>query len=143
MQIKNIMTRDLTTINPDTTIKEAAKIMKDINVGSIPVTDGNKPVGIITDRDITIRNVAEDKDENTPVKQIMTKNIITGSPDMSPDEAARIMSENQIRRLPIVENNELIGIVALGDLAVQAKTNMEAGEALSNISTPSKPEQDN
>ena len=140
MQIKNIMTDDVTTIQPDATINEAAQIMKNLNVGSVPVCEGSKPVGILTDRDITIKNVADGQNSNTPVKQIMTSDIIKGSPDMSIDEAAEKMANNQIRRLPIVENDNLVGIISLGDLAVQSKSDMEAGKALSNISIPSKPQ---
>mgnify|MGYP006286762331 CR=1 FL=1 len=80
MQIKNLMTKKLTTISPDATIDEAAKIMKNQNIGSIPVCEGTKPVGMITDRDITIRNVANGKDSHTQVKKVMTKKVISGSP---------------------------------------------------------------
>jgi CBS domain-containing protein len=139
MQIKELMTTDVSTVNPQSRIMDAAKIMRDLNVGAVPIVEGTKPVGIITDRDITIRNVANAGDINTPVNQLMSKNLVFANPDMSDQEAARLMSKKQIRRLPVVDNNNLVGIVALGDLAVESETDMEAGEALSSISIPSQP----
>ena len=141
MQVKKIMTSNVSTVNENSNVCEAAKIMRNLNVGSVPVTKGNEPIGMITDRDITIRNVADGGDVNTPVNQVMSGNLIYGTPDMSADEAARLMAEKQIRRLPIVEKGNIVGIVSLGDLAVQTKSDMEAGKALSSISIPSKPEQ--
>lgn len=140
MQLKNIMTNNVSTVNPNSSVKDAATLMRDLNVGSIPVCNDKQPVGIVTDRDITIRNVADAGDANTPVSQVMSKDLIYGTPDMTEQEAANLMAENQIRRLPIVENNQVIGIIALGDLAVNNKSDMEAGKALSSISIPSKPE---
>ena len=141
MQIKNIMTKDISTVSPDSTINKAAKIMKELNVGSVPVCEGTKPVGIITDRDIAIRNVAQGKGADVPVKNVMTKNVVYGSPDMSIDEAARIMADNQVRRLPVVENNNIIGIISLGDIAVDTTADVEIADALSSISVPSNPKQ--
>lgn len=140
MQVRDIMTNDVSSVAPNSSVNEAAQIMKNLNVGCVPVCNGNEPVGIITDRDIAIRNVAENGDFNTPVESIMSNNLVYGSPDMSVHEAAELMSKNQIRRLPVVENGNLVGIVALGDLAVQSQSDMEAGDALSTISTPSKPQ---
>lgn len=134
------MTDRVSSVSPNSTIQDAARIMKDLNVGSVPVCEGNKPIGIITDRDIVIRNVATAGDANTPVSQVMTKNIIYGNPNMSDHEAADLMSTRQVRRLPIVENDNLVGIVALGDLAVNDMTDMEASKALTDISVPSKPQ---
>jgi len=139
MQIKDLMTKDVSSVKRNSTLQDAAKIMKDLNVGAIPVCDGKQAVGIITDRDIAIRNVANAGMTNTPVEQVMSTNLISGHPQMSDQEAARLMAENQIRRLPITENKEIVGIVSLGDLAVQSASDMEAGEALSSISYPSKP----
>lgn len=141
MKIKDIMTKNVTTVKPDSTIKDAATIMKNLNVGSVPVVDQGKPVGIITDRDITIRSIANGGDANTPVNQVMTTNMVYGSPNMSDMEAAELMAEKQVRRLPIVEKDNLVGIIALGDLAVNSRSDMEAGKALSDISIPSKPQE--
>lgn len=133
------MTNSVSSVQADTPIKDAAKIMRDLNVGSVPVCEGSKPIGIITDRDIAIRTVAEAGDANTPVSQVMTSNLIYGNPDMSDLEAAELMANSQVRRLPVVDQDQLVGIVALGDLAVQDECDMEAGRALTNISIPSKP----
>ncbi|OCL25535.1 CBS domain-containing protein [Orenia metallireducens] len=140
MQIRDIMTSDVSTVAPNSTVNEAAQIMKNLNVGAVPVTNGAQPVGIITDRDIAIRNTAVNGNANDQVQNCMSSNLVYGNPEMSVEEAAQLMAENQIRRLPIVENGNLVGIVALGDLAVQDKSDMEAGNALSSISVPSKPQ---
>jgi len=139
MQLKNIMTTNVSTVNPDQTIDQAAMIMKEKNVGAVPVCQGNNPVGIITDRDISIRAVAEGQ-QNTNVKNIMSSSLVYGTPEMSVEEATQLMSENQIRRLPIIENDQLVGIVSLGDLATNSKSDMEAAKALTSISVPSKPQ---
>lgn len=140
MKISEIMTNTVSSVSPNSTIKEAASIMKELNVGSVPVCEGKRPIGIITDRDIVIRNVANAGDVNTPVSQVMSQNIIYGNPNMSDREAADLMSARQVRRLPIVENENIVGIVALGDLAVNNGTDMEVGQALTDISVPSKPQ---
>lgn len=140
MEITDVMTNDVSSIEPESTVQDAAKIMHNLNVGAVPVCEGEMPVGIITDRDIAIRNTVENGDANTPVNQIMSSKLVYGTPDMSAEEAANLMAENQIRRLPIVENDRLVGIVSLGDIAVQSKSDMEAAKALSNISVPSRPD---
>lgn len=141
MEIKNIMTKTVATINAEDTVERAAQMMKEHNVGSIPVCRGENVVGIITDRDIALRSAAEGQNvHQQKVKDIMTSNPVTGAPTMDVHEATRLMSERQVRRLPIVENNKVVGIVALGDLAVEPKFANEAESALSNISTPASPE---
>jgi CBS domain-containing protein len=134
------MTKNVVTVSPNQTIKEAAALMSQHNVGAIPVVENGQVKGIITDRDITLRTTAEGRDGNTPVSQVMSTNIVSGNPNMSVQEAAQLMSQNQIRRLPIVENNQLSGIVALGDLATDNSSDQQAEQALSSISTPSAPE---
>ncbi|MFW5991955.1 MAG: CBS domain-containing protein [Halanaerobiaceae bacterium] len=140
MKVKDIMTSNVTTVTPDSTVKDAAAVMKDLNVGAVPVVDQGKPVGIVTDRDIALRSIASGGDGNTPVNQVMSTDLVSGSPDMTDMEAAQLMAEKQVRRLPIVEKNNLVGILALGDLAVNDRSDMEAGKALSDISIPSKPQ---
>ncbi|MBE6043798.1 CBS domain-containing protein [Clostridium thermopalmarium] len=141
MEIKNIMTKTVATINAEDTVERAAQMMKEYNVGSIPVCRGEKVVGVITDRDIALRSCAEGENaRQQKVKDIMTSNPVTGTPNMDVHEAARIMSERQIRRLPIVENDKVVGIVALGDLAVEPQFANEAESALSSISTPASPQ---
>ncbi|MEA4826535.1 CBS domain-containing protein [Clostridium sp. JNZ J1-5] len=141
MEIKNIMTKNVATINPEDTVERAAQMMKEHNVGSIPVCRGEEVVGIITDRDVALRSAAEGQNvHQQKVKDIMTSNPVIGTPEMDVHEAARIMSERQIRRLPVVENNKVVGIVALGDLAVEPNFSNEAESALSSISVPASPQ---
>lgn len=141
MNIQDIMTTNVYTIEPDNTVMDAAKIMQKHNIGSIPVCDSNKNViGIITDRDIIVRNLAnEGNPETTHIKNLMTKDVIFGNPDMSINDAGRIMAQNKIRRLPIVQNQNIVGMVTLGDLATRQYLIDEAADALSNISQPSRP----
>jgi IMP dehydrogenase len=128
------MTKELVTISSTQSIQEAAELMSSQNIGSIPVVDGGQVKGIITDRDITLRSTAEGKASDTKVADVMSSNLVTGTPDMSSEEAAQLMASNQIRRLPIVENNQLVGYVALGDLATDQMSDEAAGHALTNIS---------
>jgi CBS domain-containing protein len=138
MKISEIMTKNVISLSVDDTTEHAAELMKEHNIGAIPVDSEEKVVGIITDRDIVLRCIAENKDIKTQkVRDVMTSNPVVGDENMNVDDAARIMSERQIRRLPIVQSDKLIGMVSLGDLAVQSKLKEEAGEALSEISVPS------
>lgn len=135
--LRDIMTKNVATVQPHQSIAEAAKIMEDYNVGAVPVVENGQCVGMITDRDITVRAVAGHMDHNARVNSIMTKNILTASANTTVHEAADMMARHQIRRLPVVDNNEVAGIVALGDLAIENIYENEAGEALANISEQS------
>ncbi|QGG46291.1 CBS domain-containing protein [Heliorestis convoluta] len=138
--IRDIMTTDVTSLRSDQTLVDAAKTMSSLDVGAMPIVDNGKCVGIITDRDIVIRAVANGQDVNsTKIQSVMTKDLITASPDTDIHEAADTMAEHQIRRLLITDRDKLVGIVALGDLAVMDFYEDEAGEALSDISEPSRP----
>jgi len=140
MKVRDIMTKQVTTLNPNDTVEHAAELMKEYNVGSIPVCNEDKIIGIVTDRDITIRSVAEgENSERQNVRAIMSSNPIVGNPEMDVHDAAKLMADKQVRRLPIVENNHVVGIVALGDLAVEPKLTDNAGIALERISEPSSP----
>lgn len=140
MLVKDVMTKDVATITAEDNVEHAAALMKEYNVGSIPVCRGENVVGIVTDRDIALRSSAEGINSNTQkVKDIMSSNPVLGNPEMDTKDAARIMSERQIRRLPIADNNHLVGIVSLGDLAVEPNLTNEAGDALSDISEPCSP----
>ena len=136
--ISNAMSRQVATISSNQTVQEAAELMSRHNVGAIPVVDQGVLKGMITDRDITLRTTAEGQDGQTPVSNVMTTNVVSGNPNMSLEEASQMMAQSQIRRLPIVENNHLVGILALGDLAVNELSNESAGQALANISTPAR-----
>lgn len=139
MKVKDIMTKNVASVKPDASVSEAADLMQRYNVGSIPVCDDNGVVGIVTDRDIVMRNVTVGSDpRSTPVSSIMTTNVTTVSPDTDVDELGVIMSQKQVRRVPVVDNNNLVGIVALGDLALDNRFDTEASEALTEISKPEK-----
>ncbi|NLY44216.1 MAG: CBS domain-containing protein [Clostridiaceae bacterium] len=143
MRLKDIMTNNVVYVSMDTPVEQVAQLMQKHNIGSVPVCDENGSIrGIITDRDIVVRNVAHGTDPKTlKASDIMTSQVTTASPDMDVREASRMMAQKQIRRLPVVENNTLVGMVALGDLAVNPAFDMEASEALSEISSPSRPYQ--
>jgi CBS domain-containing protein len=113
---------------------EVAVKMKELNVGAIPIVDEEKLVGMITDRDIVIRGVAEKHPGSTKVEDIMSDKLITITADSSTQEAAKLMADHQIRRLPVVEGDKLIGIVSLGDFAIRKMTDDQAKEALTEIS---------
>jgi CBS domain-containing protein len=134
------MTRNIVSVGRNTPLQEAAQLMKSHDIGSIPVVDGDRIAGIITDRDIVLRGIAENNEvSGMTCGDIMSADIVAGSPDMDVHEAAEIMAKKQIRRLPVVENGKLVGMVALGDLAVEPRFVNEAGDALNDISKPSQP----
>ncbi|AGN38214.1 CBS domain-containing protein [Bacillus paralicheniformis] len=134
MKLKDIMTTNAECCEPSAPIAEIAGKMRDYNVGSIPVCENGNLTGIVSDRDIVIRCVAENETD-AAARDIMSTQMVTGRPDMSAEEAGDLMAEHQIRRLPIVEDGRLVGIVALGDLSV-SNADEKAGEALSEISKP-------
>lgn len=136
MELREIMTDEVAVVEPDSRINDAAQVMKQLDVGSVPVCEGREPVGIVTDRDIVLRSVAEENDSNTAVAEVMSTDLVCGTPEMETEKAAEIMSSHQIRRLPVVEREELVGVVSLGDIAVNDRTEMEASEALTYISYP-------
>ncbi|MCE5222096.1 MAG: CBS domain-containing protein [Clostridium sp.] len=139
MIVKDIMSNDIVSLNSEDSIERAAQLMKQFDVGSIPICSQEKLVGIVTDRDITLKSVAAGANVNQQkISDVMTSNPVTGTPDMDVHDAARIMSEQQIRRLPIVQNNNLVGIVSLGDISVEPNLQDNAEDALKNISEPSK-----
>ncbi|NHC43316.1 CBS domain-containing protein [Bacillus sp. MM2020_1] len=133
-KIKDIMTSDVESCTLLDNVYEVALKMKQLNVGAIPIVDKEQLVGMITDRDIVIRGVAEKHPGSTKVEDIMSNNLITISTDATSKEAAKLMAENQIRRLPVVEEGKLIGIVSLGDFAVHELTDDQAKVALTEIS---------
>lgn len=140
MKIADIMTSEVDTCTPQTSLQEAASKMKEINVGSIPVIDNNKLIGIITDRDIVVRGIADNLSLDSAVSEILSESIVTGSRDMSVEEAAELMADHQIRRLPIVEKEKVVGIVSLGDIAVKDKSYGNADIALDEVSEPAEPD---
>jgi CBS domain-containing protein len=135
MKVREVMTSSVDWVSQNSTVVEVAKMMKKDDVGSIPVCEGNKLVGIISDRDIVLKVVAVGGNATSTIaKDIMKPNVITVTADQDVHEAANLMARNQIRRLPVLDQGKLIGIVALGDLAVEQIHINEAGDALSGIS---------
>lgn len=130
--IREVMTKDPITLDSGATIIEAARAMKDSDVGNVIVLDAGKICGIVTDRDITVRAVAEGRDaEGTKLGDICSRDVTTLSPDDTVDDALRLMREKAIRRLPVVENDQPVGIVALGDIASDGG---DTNRTLENIS---------
>lgn len=141
MQIKDVMTRGVEVVRPDETLQDAARKMKSIDVGPLPVCDGERLVGILTDRDIILRATAEGRDpKTTPVKDAMTPGIVYVYEDQDIDEAAQLMKERQIRRLVVLDRNkQLVGILSLGDIAADTKDAKLSGKVLEKVSEPSEP----
>lgn len=136
MKVSEVMTRDVQTIRPDQTAKEAASFMLSANAGSIPVTDGDRLVGMITDRDIAVRGVAKGSGPETPVSELMSSDCICAREDDNIEDVASKMSKAQVRRLPVIDSSErLCGIVSLGDLSRETDSDT-AGQALEGVSQP-------
>jgi CBS domain-containing protein len=134
MLVREAMSRDVKTVNPEQPIQEAARIMLDIDVGALPVGENDRLVGMITDRDIAVRGVAAGKAPSACVREVMTREVRYCFDDEEAAHVARNMGEQQIRRLPVVDRDKrLVGILALADLATSAKTGF-ATAALSGIS---------
>ena len=136
--VRDVMTRGVETAAPDTSIAEVARRMRDLDVGSLPVTDGNRLLGIVTDRDLSVRATAAAKDPNsTRVREVMSPEIAWVFDDEPADAAARVMRERQIRRLPVLDRSDrLIGVVALADLATDLGDDKLKGATLEEISQP-------
>lgn len=138
MKVKDIMTTRVEVLRPGSSLREAAQKMRELDVGPLPVMDGDRVVGVLTDRDITIRATAEGRDPNTTlIQDVMTRNVVFCFEDDDVKEAAKRMSEKQVRRL-IVMNREqrLVGIASLGDLAVDTGDEKMAGKVLEQVSKP-------
>ena len=134
MNIREVMTPSPQCVSPGDSIQNAARIMRDCDTGAVPVVENGRPIGIVTDRDIVVRAVADGGQLSRPVREIVSGNIVCATPDMSTHEAADLMSEHQIRRLPVVEGQRLVGIVSLGDLAVKEAKDRRIGDTLEHIS---------
>jgi CBS domain-containing protein len=141
VQLKDIMTRDVEVIQPESSLWEAAQRMAALDVGMLPVCSGDQLVGMLTDRDITVRATAEGRDpKTTRVHEVMTPEVVHAFEDDDVSAAAQIMSEQQIRRLVVLnQSKQLAGIVSLGDLAVHGGDTQQVGQTLEDVSDPSKP----
>ncbi|KKI92898.1 CBS domain-containing protein YhcV [Bacillus sp. SA1-12] len=141
MNITEVMTTNVESCTLKSSCSDVAMKMKELEVGSMPICDDERLVGIVTDRDIVIKGIANNLSGETSISKLMTEDVIKGTPDMSVEQAAQIMSQYQIRRLPIVEDDKLVGMVSLGDLAVHHESTKKAGKALEDISVPAEPNQ--
>lgn len=134
MEVREVMTSNVRLATPDQSISESARIMAECDSGVVPVYEDDKLVGMVTDRDIVVRAIADGGQPSRPIRDVVTSVVVTATPDMSTREAAQLMSEHQIRRLPVVEAERLVGIVSLGDLAVKEGKDSRSGDTLQSIS---------
>ena len=137
MKANTAMTRNVQLVTPDQTIREAARLMAEIDAGSLPVGENDRLVGMITDRDIAIRAVAEGKSPDTKVRDVMSHEMLYCFDDQDLDEIAKNMAKNQVRRLPVINHaKRLVGILSIGDLARKEEP-AAVGRAMSRVATPS------
>ena len=136
MKLRDVMTNPVIRIHPDESVAVAARTLAHYNIGILPVCGGDGRVcGLVTDRDLVTRCLASGRSPaSTTVREVMTTQIVAARPDMEASAAAGLMGREQIRRLPVMENGKLCGMVSLGDLAVQEESSYDAGDALSEIS---------
>lgn len=134
MNVKDVMSKEVATCNPQDYVNEVAEQMRTLDIGCLPVLSNKKVVGMITDRDIVTRSVA--KNIKSKVEDVMTKSVISVSPDDTTTEASIIMARNQVRRLPVLENDDLVGFVSLADLAFPFPHVQEISTAMESISEP-------
>jgi CBS domain-containing protein len=141
MHLKDVMTRDVEVVGPDATLQEAAGRMKALDIGVIPVCDGEHLMGMLTDRDITVRATAAGRDPRTTrVRDVMTPDVVYCFEDQDVTEGQRLMQERQIRRLLILNRDKRVaGVVSLGDLAVKAGAGKVGGAVLERVSEPAQP----
>ena len=136
MKLKEIMTKQVLTVHPEERVAVAARMMARNNIGSLPVCDAQgKICGMVTDRDLVVRCMAADGAGKMKVRDVMTGNVITAAPDMEAAMAAHLMGRQQIRRLPVVKDGKLCGIISIGDLAVSEGSAYDANDALTEISS--------
>ena len=139
MKVKDLMSTQVEAVRPDASIQEAAQKMRSLDVGAMPVVDGQQLVGMITDRDITIRATAEGRDaKSTTVRDVLSPDLASVFDDQDLAEAARLMQDKQIRRLPVLsrDNKRLVGIVALADVAAEGGKK-EVARTVQEVSKPS------
>lgn len=137
MKIREAMTPDVRMVRPDQTIREAARMMAELDIGALPVQDNDRLVGMITDRDIAVRAVAEGRGAETRIGDVMSNEIKYCYEDQDIEEVMRNMGEQRLRRLPVLNRDKrLVGILSLGDLALERDAQDEAGQALGGISRP-------
>lgn len=138
MKLREVMTSPAIRIRPEESVAVAARTLARYNIGALPVCGSDGRVcGVVTDRDLVTRCLAAGRSPGaTTVRDVMTAQVISAQPEMETSQAAEVMGRGQVRRLPVVENGKLCGMVSLGDLALQSATGMEARDALAEISDP-------
>lgn len=137
-KVRDVMTRNPETVTPDTPVQEAARLMQSADTGVLPVVEGNRPVGVITDRDLALRVVAEGRTD-ARVRDAMSSRVRTAREDDDLDTVMQIMASEQVRRVPIVdERGELVGIVAQADIVLEGKNDRKAEETIERISQPGR-----
>jgi len=134
MKIRDVMTPNPKTVSPNDTVQSAAQVMKAEDTGAVPVVENGRVLAVVTDRDIVVRVVAVGDAATIRVRDVASTDVVTVTPDTTTREASALMSERQIRRLPVVENGRLVGIVSLSDLAVKEGKDTRAGDTLEHIS---------
>ena len=136
MKVGEVMTADVELAAPDDTVQTAAKLMADSGAGALPVGENDRLVGMVTDRDIVIRGIADGSDPHAvKVGDIASRDVVTVRPDDDLDEAMRLMAQHQVRRLPVVDDGHLVGVVATADVAQEAKEK-DVGHVVEEISKP-------
>lgn len=137
MQLRDVMTNPVIRIDPDESVAVAARTLAQYNIGALPVCGGDGRVcGVVTDRDLVTRCLASGRTpEGTPVREVMTRSVVSARPDMDAGAAAHLMGRRQVRRLPVVENGRLCGMVSIADLAGCAESAIDATDALAEISS--------
>lgn len=135
MNVREVMTPDPRSVLPNDSIQNAAKIMREEDTGVVPVVEiGGALIGVVTDRDIVIRSVADGESPSGQVREVLTTDLVVATPGMSTKDAAKLMAEHQVRRLPVVDSGRLVGIVSIGDLAVKEGKDSRVGDTLEEIS---------
>lgn len=132
--VRELMSTDLSYCTPVDNVYEAALKMKQEDVGIIPIVENNRLVGVVTDRDLVVRGIADKNPGSNKITEVMTTDIVSLSPSDPIEKATELMARHQIRRLPVVENGQLVGMLSLGDLAIEKYADDQAGYALSEIS---------
>jgi CBS domain-containing protein len=134
MKLRDVMTPNPRTLDANATVQDAARVMRDEDTGVVPIVENGKPVGLITDRDIVVRGVADGAEPTRRVRELATDTLVTAEPDMSTGDAAELMGQHQVRRLLVCEGDRLVGVASIGDIAVKEGKDRRVGDTLQEIS---------